>query len=388
MAWYDDLYMWTGFAVLIASAFIGMAYMLSQLLRLPVLEAWVKIELHELVSGMVLAVLCIALVASVNNASQFLSGSSAPDVIQAARADFLRAELYADGQALYQNLVAAYFEVAKITSYSYTAGLTVGIMSLGFSSSPAAGLSPLQGQLGQGIDGVANFMLLAAGQSAFLLFFSKAAVFMLPVGIFLRSFSLTRKVGGVVLAGVIATSVIYPASMLLTREIYDGFRPGLQSMISQVRVDSAPDPPLSSVVCSDIMKIFVSSPLPVIGGEMGWFLSFCLTIGWIPGMQFFCSAAWYKILEVMFYIVNAVFPIVMYALLLVGVARFESNNWGSIMSGYYDPLNNYAMPAIAQYSVLSLMSFLIPMIITMSLLRNLTVMFGGEPQLYGISKLV
>ena len=389
MAWYDNLYVWTGFAVLCASAFIGVAYMLSRMLQLPMLEAWVKVELHELVGSMLIAVFCIALIASVNSAAQFLTGSQSSDIIASARTDFLQNELYADGQGLYKNLVAAYFELAKLTTYSYSVGTSIGFFSMGYSSTPMAGLAPLQGELSQGIDGTVNFMLLAASQSAFLLFFGHAAVIMLPVGIFLRSFSFTRKAGGVVLAGAIAVSVIYPASVLLAREIYDSFRPGLQAQISQVRVTPAPDPPLDTVVCSEIMKEFVSSPLPFVGGEMGWFYSFCWTIGWIPGLQFFCSPAWYNILEVVFTIVNSLFPYVMQGILLYKVAIFESSNgWNSVMSGYYNPLYNHAMPAIAQYAVLSLISFLIPMLITISLLRNLTIMFGGEPQLYGISKLV
>ncbi|MFA6490129.1 MAG: hypothetical protein WCT52_05635 [Candidatus Micrarchaeia archaeon] len=389
MAWYDDMYMWTGLAVLMASAFIGLAYMLSQLLRLPILEAWVKVELNELVSSMIIAVFCVALIASVNGAAQFLTGSSSPDIITSTRVDFLRNELYADGQALYKNLVGAYFELSKVTSYSYSVGVTVGQVSMGYSSAPMSGLSPLQMQLGQGIDGVANFMLLAASQSAFLLFFGSAAAFMLPVGIFLRSFSLTRKVGGVVLAGVIAVSVIYPSSLLLTREIYDGFRPGMQALISDVHVKEAPDPPWSSVVCSDAMKIFVTSPLPIIGGESGWFYSFCWTIGQLPFMQFFCSPAWAYILEVVFFTINSLFPYLMRGLLILGVSLFESNNgWSSVMEGYYSPLYDSAMPAITQYAVLSLVCFIIPMLITLSLIRNLTLMFGGEPQLYGISKLV
>jgi len=389
MAWYDNIYVWTGFAVLTASAFIGLAYMLSKMFDLPMLEAWVKIELNELAAGMIIAVFCIALVATADGAARFLSGSDAANIVDSARSDFLMGKLYADGQTIYLKLVSAYFELAKVTSYSYSAGLTYGMVSAGYSSSPAAGLSPLQSELGQGIDAVSNFMLLAASQSAFLLFFGNAAVIMLPLGIFLRSFSLTRKLGALVLAAVIATSVIYPASVLLAGEIYGGFRSGLQDTAQKIHVTEAPDPPLVGVVCSDIMKVFVSSPLPLVGGELGWFLSFCLTIGWIPGLQFFCSQGWYVILETVFFTVNSLFPIITYPLVLGMVVAFESSNgWPSALSGYYAPLYNFGMPAVAEYSVLSLVSFLIPVIITVSLLKNLTIMFGGEPQLYGLSKLV
>jgi len=38
--------------------------------------------------------------------------------------------------------------------------------------------------------------------------------------------------------------------------------------------------------------------------------------------------------------------------------------------------------------VLSIVVFLIPIIMTITLVRNLAITFGGEPQLYGLSKLV
>ena len=38
--------------------------------------------------------------------------------------------------------------------------------------------------------------------------------------------------------------------------------------------------------------------------------------------------------------------------------------------------------------MLSIITFLIPIIITIVMLRNLAITFGAEPQLYGLAKLV
>jgi len=100
-----------------SAAFLGLAYMAAKLFELQVLEAWVRIELGELVKSMFIAVFCVALIASVNTASQFLSGESgSTDVIGAAQG-FMQA-LYSDGHALYTKLSIAYFNVAKVASYS------------------------------------------------------------------------------------------------------------------------------------------------------------------------------------------------------------------------------------------------------------------------------
>jgi hypothetical protein len=55
---------------------------------------------------------------------------------------------------------------------------------------------------------------------------------------------------------------------------------------------------------------------------------------------------------------------------------------------FYYPLFTYALPAVTKYAVLSLIVFLIPIIITITMVRNLAIAFGGEPQLYGLSRLV
>jgi hypothetical protein len=230
-------------------------------------------------------------------------------------------------------------------------------------------------------------MLLAASESSFLLFFQSAAVVMLPVGIFLRSFSLTRKIGGVVLAATIAAAVIYPAGILVSKEIYGSFRQDFKSGIDGIRVASAGSPPISSVVCSVPMQVFAMSPLPVVGGEIGWFLTVCLAVGWIPGMQWFCSPGFYKLTETIFIIIKAFFPIIIYFSVLQPYAN-QMGTFTQLSQNYLVPIQQFALPAIVKYSVLSIVVFLIPLIITMTLLRNFTLLFGGEPQLYGLSKLV
>jgi hypothetical protein len=104
-------------------------------------------------------------------------------------------------------------------------------------------------------------------------------------------------------------------------------------------------------------------------------------------MQFFCSTPFYKLTELIFMIVKALFPIIMYFAALRGYAN-DVGDFGSINTKYFEPMEQYALPAVAKYSVLSIVVFLIPVIITITLLRNLAITFGGEPQLYGLSKLI
>lgn len=383
-----QLFGWVAISFAIAALFIGLAYMAAKLFEVQVLDAWVKVELQELAASAIIAIFCISLIGSVNSAAQFLTGEKgATDVITMA-SGFLQNDVYADGRELYLKLAGVYFNIAKVASYSYTFGLSLGLVSASMSESPGAGLSPLLGQVGQAMDGVSNFMLLAASQSAFLKFFGSAAAVMLPVGIFLRSFSLTRKIGGVVLAAVIASAVIYPAGMLVSREIYKNYQQDLQASTGKIWVSDPGNPPSTGLVCNTAMQVFINSPLPFVGGELGWFLIVCLAVGWIPGMQFFCSAPFYKIIEIGFTIIKSVFPMIMYLASLHPYANNLGNFGGNVVPNYYDPLQQFALPAVVKYSVLSLAVFIIPVLVAVTLLRSLAVTFGGEPQLYGLSKLV
>lgn len=388
--WHDDLYVWVGASVLISSAFLGLAYMASKALELPALDAWVKIELGELTMAIVIAVFCVALIASTDVAAKFLAGKGAasPDLVGIVSEDFVRQKLYADGQELYGKLGVAYFNIAKVASYSYTAGTSVAIASVSYSASPAGGLSNLASQVGQAMDGVSNFMLLAAAQYSFLIFFKSAAVIMLPIGIFLRSFSLTRKIGGVVLAGVISTSVVFPASYFVSSEVYGAYAPEMkENYISKINVPEAVNPPATQMICNPWMQQFVQSPIPFVGGELGWYLTICpLTCAVATAGYAACLNGCKKVTDTVFMITKATFPITTYATV---IAPFAAKlNDPKIVTDYLDPMNDYALPAVTQYSVLSLISFLIPLIMTMTLIRSLAVAFGGEPQLYGLSKLV
>jgi hypothetical protein len=236
------------------------------------------------------------------------------------------------------------------------------------------------------MDGVTNFMLLAAAQYSFLQFFGTAAAVMLPVGIFLRSFSFTRKIGGVVLAAVIASAVLYPSGFIVSKEIYNTYRGGMMAKAYNIRTEATGNPPAASVVCSPFMQRFAAGPLPFVGGEVGWMLAICTPICLIPVVGQVLCVPCMEFVKYAFYIVLAAFPLIVF----FGSLWPFANRLGAseLIGGYYHPLRDFALPAVAEFSVLSIVVFLIPLIIAMVMLRNLAITFGGEPQLYGISRLI
>lgn len=408
--WYSGIYVWVALAVLISASFIGLAYMAAQLFRISTIDAWVKIELQELMTGIIIAVLCIAFIASVNASAGFLisekvNGQPAPNVGEMANAAI--ANIYGDGRSLYQQLGIAYFQIAKVASYSYTVGTSAWYVSTSISSSPAQGLYPLVSEIGGAMDSVGSLMLFLAAQQSFIIFFINASQIMLPVGIFLRCFSLSRKVGGVVLAAVIASAVIYPASFSVSDAVYHGFQANLRQDTASIYVTPAHNPPLTNLVCSPYMQQFIESPLALVtslltsglgpagglitevvsigfGGEQGWETLICLPLEICPGPCVpypTCSA----VVEHVYVGIKSFFPILMAPFL---ISYSPSITSGSLHSDYFDNLQTFALPAASKFGVLALVFSLIPLIIAMSMLRSLAVTFGGEPQLYGISRLI
>ncbi|MCX6773143.1 MAG: hypothetical protein NTV88_05250 [Candidatus Micrarchaeota archaeon] len=430
--WFSDIYLWVGLSIAISASFLGLAYMAGKLFQLNMLDAWVKIEIQELGAAMIIAVFCIAMVATADSAAAFLTGQ--PSHI----GDFAKGSIqkvYNDGRDFYRALGDVYFDIAKVASYSYSAGITPGYVSYSISASPGAGLYPLVTEIGGAMDSVANLMLFLIAQQALIIFFVNASVVMLPVGIFLRCFSLTRKVGGVVLAAVIGASVIYPASFAISDAIYKPYSPHLAASTHNLNVIAGSldpgNPPLTGVVCNPAMQYFIQSPLGFAGaligmvfqngggvggaigmitseigagllsGETGWQIIVCPLVCATPCAATVgtgcaqCLAKCYIDVQNTFVDIKSFYPIAMYPLLTSyvggGVGLLPLGNyWGgnTIVPKYFEPVRQFALPEAAIFGVLTIVYSIIPIIISMTLLRNLAVTFGGEPQLYGISKLV
>ncbi|MCX8195051.1 MAG: hypothetical protein N3G22_03025 [Candidatus Micrarchaeota archaeon] len=380
------IYFWAMLAILISATFLGLAHMAGKALENPMLEAWVKTELRELVASAIIAVFCVGMIETANAASTFLVGGTRTGSVIGDVQAFLRNSVYEDGKNLYMKLAEAYFHIARVASFGYTAGTNIYIIGISHSASPGSGLFPLLAQVGQAMDTVSSFMLLAAAQYAFLNFFGTAVAVMLPVGIFLRTFSFTRKIGGLVLAAAIASAVIYPASFFISKEIYNAYRADMGQHINAIHVRASSNPPLSSLVCNPFMQAFVLGPGGV--GEIGWSVLICTPacIGATAGFLA-CFASCYKKVSDIYAYVEVAFRY-LFAPVFEGYALATTGTDEGPYMDYYVAMRDHALPAVSKYIVLSLVVFLIPLIITMVLLRNFAITFGGEPQLYGLSKIL
>ncbi len=195
----------------------ALAWMLSEILVSPQLKAWVKSELYELGVSALLIVLVIALLGVFSAASRTIAGSD----------DFYKpAETYLKHM---QSKGVDYY--IKLNSYEFIIGFFTTMHTSVFlparppfrisvSLGPGVGLTPVS----EGNILITDFTGVAVAansvQLRLLTFFQKTmlSVF-LPLGIFLRTFFLTRRVGSSIIAFAITGYFMFPVSVIMVQEM-------------------------------------------------------------------------------------------------------------------------------------------------------------------------
>lgn len=390
------LYAFLVMAVVLSAAFIGMAYMVSQLFNAPALGAWVKIEVQELAMSAMIVVFLVAMVATVNSAVRFATGSN--DAYSAA-IGYLD-EVRDLGLVLHQKLVEVGFWVNMAVGFSYSTAVSVTPIKVGgnWSSAPASGMGGLAGAVGNAVDSVALMALLVGAQKVFLVFFMSIVAIVMPLGVVLRTFPLTRRIGALLLGAGVGIAVVYPTALVLSKEIYENYAAQIEGRIDNAAkgVPHLGAPPASDVMCNPKVQ-FVASGFGL--GEIGWWLAICSVscpisaaiqcAGTGPGygacfaakfaycFNYSCREAtdkWYSIGTSAF---------------AVGMGEISREYISDADAAeYFNAINEHALPAATEYIVLMLVLFLLPLIFTIVLVRNFISLFGGESQLYGLFKLV
>ena len=382
------LYAFLAMAVVVSAAFIGLAYMLSQLLDVPALSAWVKIEVQELVISAVIVVFLVAMVASINTAVQFTTGdASAYD----AAKNYLN-DSGNMGIALHEEIVEAGFWVNVAGGFSYSSAVSITPIKVGgnWGSAPMSGLGGLVGALGNAADSVALTVLLVSAQKAFLVFFMSIAAIMMPLGVVMRTFPLTRKLGALFLGAGAGAAIAYPTALVVAKEVYGNYSEALGEKVSNaaIGIPHLDNPPASKLMCNPKVQFFTSG---FGAGELGWWVAICTPV---------CAVACTS---------SNVAYFACFAECFMHTCRVPTEKWYSVGASavamgmgiaaksyirefdareYFEPVNARMLPAATEYIVLMVVLFLLPLIFALVLTRNFIVIFGGESQLYGLFRLV
>ncbi|MDD5317304.1 MAG: hypothetical protein PHF51_01070 [Candidatus ainarchaeum sp.] len=314
---------WVPTALLAASLgfmFAGLAYMMGAAFGLGKITEWAKNEFFEAVLNLFLLAVVFTLVIAVGDISIALTGG---DHIQAGRAYLDRAQ--GSVATVLTNSVGTIQEYAMLSSFSVSMFIPIPlpllapgavvvyvrdgtrVALLSGLSDILSGLRPFFSVLFSAYFAVAaQFILLTFAENHMLSFF-------LPLGLVMRSFTFTRRLGSTVIAMALTLYFVYPLALALSNEIFMLY---------------AFDPVLLQVV----------SPGSLLGGITGFLLGSILT----------------------------------------PFAILSGQNVHAVV--------NVLRPAV-QLFVSIMLLFILDFIITVTAFRSLAVALGGDPQVFGMSKL-
>jgi hypothetical protein len=205
---------------------VGILYMIGTGFGMPGLIAWCKNELFQITAT---AIMVFMLAFALTSIDQFTRGVVAPEIITAydiQPGDYALMKA-AQGYMLCQSdFIWSTYKYIVVTTAPiqilYSSTIHIRPLKMGFSLQPGKFLQPIMDNVN-----IAITMLASATWASkliyMLLLFSEDVMFaiFLPLGVLLRSFPMTRSVGGALIALAVALYVALPAAILINSVIYE-----------------------------------------------------------------------------------------------------------------------------------------------------------------------
>ncbi len=220
---------------LILSVFVvALAYMIAEILQSPQLNAWAKSELFEfIVSALIIANLFFLLTFMNAFVYEVTGGYNHFDMGKMYIDKLVNAPSvtnYASGASFMGDITKSYVLFIGLDAFVGFAGSfftqfaisEYGIINTKIGFAPYSGLSQLSPTLFTLTDMVGVVLMTMIAQKALLTFFEESmfSVF-LPLGVVLRTFPISRKLGSTIIAIAITCYVVYPLTLLMNMGIYD-----------------------------------------------------------------------------------------------------------------------------------------------------------------------
>ncbi|VVB65459.1 Uncharacterised protein [Candidatus Gugararchaeum adminiculabundum] len=207
--------------IALAVSFIttALSFMFSDVLNSPELKAWAKNELNEaLISGfLVISLLTLLTISS--SLIQGMTGSNDHFALGREYLEFMHTRL----RTLYYSMLWKDFYIGIISSMGMSVPVPEpGILNIGMQLQPLLGLMQINNALTLLLDSVAVMEVSIVAQQAILDFVRDYALLVfLPIGLTLRAFVLTRKVGSTLIAVAVAMALVYPLALYLNLQIIE-----------------------------------------------------------------------------------------------------------------------------------------------------------------------
>jgi len=298
-------------------------------------------------------------------------------------------------KGLFCSLVYADFKIMKLTSFNYMGTWGIGYYTWYGGKSPNAGMSLLNTAVSTGLQNIARAINILMIQKVLLDFFKTVFALIFPLGLFLRFFKPTSKIGGTILAVAIGIFLIYPVGMIMERKLMENYFTNPSAGISNAaapynmekvvqRIYSIPDPgipPGYNTLCNPAMSMFIMV------GEQNWYLMICP-----PVCSAICSGPHYAVCmkTCMPTCQKSVYS--WYTWVQSSFAYYSwylpMKSWGEKNTQvYFDSLYG-VLPQISQIALIPLVLAFLNIVFTILFIRSLATALGGEPMLPGLERVI
>lgn len=371
----------TGAALFVAILMIIMYYLLSKFLNSPQIEAFSREELSHF--GMTVLILALWL-SLYTLASQIISLASC----SGAHCDQFSLAFYAL-DILRSRLMGAYIAfwslelwVGILSTVGFSIPLGDPVMVVKWLSvSPLGGLGMLSNVLVNVIEAIGMLVGLVVGREQLLSFFqSIVPTFLLPLGLLMRALPFSRVTGSSIIAICFAGFFIFPFSIALSHYMmFTAYTPTFIPILpTPTGFCEDPSDPASKAAAEK----YIVSELTDFGNRLSN----------LPNPSY-PSSAWYdmssiidKILGVLKMLLGGVYDIFKEHFNPFGmlVSLLKPTTFGYLF--YYIALDR--MQGFAQLAVLTLVTFVLEIIITVTGYRAISAAIGGELEILGLTKVV
>ncbi|MCX6777608.1 MAG: hypothetical protein NT157_01865 [Candidatus Micrarchaeota archaeon] len=416
--WNADWMPITFVSLLLSMFVVVIAYMIAEFMRSPQLNAWAKNELYEtLLSAFLVANLVVGLALMNTAIGMFVGGGAIPGCTSARhicmaqayfdtlvsppnwavwefinwnkgsaeRNDILDSlhddrstQLFGDVLNGYLILMIGDFGLGSFVELSASVSLPImpGFTAISFGFMPFIGLMPLLNGLVMVTDFVGMVIIAIYAQQAFLKFSEEQMfAFFLPLGIVLRAFPITRRLGSTIIALAITCYVIYPLTLVMNLQIYGAMQLSRPPLITDT--DALPaelrnlgegnfkeiigvenlDDPVAKPTTDFWSHLYKGDCIPLL--DKCWY-----------------AKLWYNIKTIGQTVLPLVWQVLKFAFL-----------------SFFDPekLVNYFVDIVAWAARASLIVaalFLTDLIICVTFFRSISTSLGGEAQIMGLAKVL
>ncbi|MCX6777343.1 MAG: hypothetical protein NT157_00475, partial [Candidatus Micrarchaeota archaeon] len=350
-------------ALLIGYLLAAIAYMVSHLITSPELYAWAKNEFYEVSASAWFVGSAIFFIGVLNLMLVELGGMNLVET-----ASLYTARVSSDILAIYSVIVQGLFALG-LFSYlgaQFGIGVPIGPIIIGIQGGayPFGGLVPVMQALGTVTNMLSFGMFAIILQRTLLEFISDTMLrILLPIGIFLRCFTLTRKIGATLMALAIGLYVVYPLTLIMNAEIY-------ASVPRLPQVEYNKNFPIKDFDVSPWMGVAMGPDFKKYCQHWYDWVAFC----WLRAILIWIFA----FIKALVLMVAFVIKTILYAF-TVGITGFSSDAFG-----YFVALVPWAM----QPMIAALFLPVLDIIIVFTAVRSLSEAIGGETRISGLLEFI